>query len=134
MQPTPPQGPPGFIEFTIQGSELTSNMVVPTATVNGHRVTTRYGHQSIAVPPGPVRLEVYAQWMRRYGQATLDFFVQPGQHVPVYYAAPYHQFTTGSIGHEEQKRKGLGMLLGIIGGIVGFFLLLAIIFVVVLAL
>lgn len=126
----PPAGPTGVVEFTVQGSELTTNLVTPTAFINGHRFVTRYGHQSIVVPAGPVRVEVHTQWMRRYGQATLEFVMQPGQHVPVYYAAPYHQFTTGSIGHTEQKRKGLGGLVLIVGGLLGVFALFIVLVVV----
>ena len=44
--------------------------------------------------------------MKEYGQASLDVVVQPGEVVPVFYAVPWHQFSRGSIGHEQQKRKG----------------------------
>lgn len=98
----------GTMVLTLQGSALTSNMITPTVTVNGHPIRTQYGRQDVPVPAGPVHVEASAQWMRIYGQAALDFTVQPGQVVPVFYAAPMHQFATGSMGHEQQKRKGVG--------------------------
>ena len=104
----------GGIALTIQGSALTSNMIVPSVRVNGYPIRTQYGRQDIPVPAGPVRVEVSAQWMRTYGQAAMAFTVQPGQLVPVFYAAPMHQFTTGMIGHEPQKRKGIGVFIGML--------------------
>ncbi|HIT76157.1 MAG TPA: hypothetical protein IAA98_11270 [Candidatus Avipropionibacterium avicola] len=105
----PPQGQPamGTLALTIQGSAMTSNMIVPRARFNGHLVPTRYGRQDIPVPAGPLHIDMDAQWMRTYGQAAIDVNVAPGQVVPVFYAAPYHQFTTGSIGHEQQSRNGV---------------------------
>jgi hypothetical protein len=49
--------------------------------------------------------------MRRYGDAELDLVLQPGQAVEVFYAAPYNQFTSGSMGFTKQPRKGLALLL-----------------------
>src|SRR5699024_113225 len=89
-------------------------------------IQTRYGRQDVPVPAGPVHVEGYAQWMRTYGQAAMDFTVEPGQTVPVFYAAPMHQFTTGSIGHEEQKRKGMGAFIAILCVVFGFILLMVV--------
>lgn len=124
QDPPVPQGPMGTVALTIQGSVMTSNMITPSIKINGHQIPTRYGLQQIPVPAGPVHVEGYAQWMRTYGQAALDFTMQAGQTVPVFYAAPMHQFTTGSIGHEQQKRKGVGAMIAIIIGIVLFVALL----------
>lgn len=123
MQPGP-AGPMGMLAFILQGSMWTSSMVLPEVTLNGHRVQVRYGRQDIPVPAGPVHVEASTRWMRTYGQASLDVTVAPGQLVPVFYATPWHQFTTGSMGHEEQKRKGLGGFFAIIGGTVLFVVLL----------
>lgn len=117
MQPRP-AGPMGMLAFTLQGSVLTSSMILPEVRLNGHRIQVRYGRQDIPVPAGPVHVEASTQWMRTYGQAALDVTVAPGQLVPVFYATPWHQFTTGSMGHQEQQRKGLGGFLAIIGGTV----------------
>ncbi|MGL4743075.1 MAG: hypothetical protein ACRCXL_01610 [Dermatophilaceae bacterium] len=117
------QAAQGTIRMTIQGSELTTNIVPPTVHVNGHQLVSRFGVMDVPVWAGRNRVEVYSQWMRRYGQATLDIDVAPGQVVPVFYAMPWHQFTTGSIGFEKQKRRGAGALFGIIGGLVGLILL-----------
>ena len=48
------------------------------------------------------------------------------QAVPVFYASPFHQFTSGSIGHSKVKRKGLGTLLGVSGAIVVVAVLIAV--------
>lgn len=113
-----PQYPQGYIDLTIQGSVMTSNMITPDVVINGYRIPTSYGYQQVPMQPGPVHIEAYAQWMRRYGQASMDFTIAPGQRVPVFYAAPMHQFTTGSMGHEKQKRKGLAAFLGIMALII----------------
>lgn len=108
-----PVPPPGFIDLTLQGSALTSSLNTPTVTIDGYPVPATYGLNRIPVVPGPHRVFVYGEWMRRYGQAQVDLHVQEGQHVPVFYRAPFHQFTTGSIGHEPQKAKGVGSLVGL---------------------
>jgi hypothetical protein len=110
------QGPPmGTLHLTVQGTALTSNMIPPTVHLNGYPVQVKYGLNAIPVPAGPLHIDVHSQWMRQYGQASLDCTVQPNQMVPVFYASPYHQFTTGSIGHTKVKRKGIGALFGLIG-------------------
>jgi hypothetical protein len=100
----------GTLLLTVQGSVLTSNMIAPTVTPNGYPVPTSYGENALPVYPGPIRVAVQAQWMRAYGQAAIDVDVRPGEAVHVWYAAPWHQFTTGSIGFEKQRRKGAGAL------------------------
>jgi hypothetical protein len=114
MQPSQ-QPPMGMLHFTVQGSALTSNMIPPTLHLNGYPVPVKYGLNAIPVPAGPLHIDVYSQWMRQYGQASLDCTVPPNQMVPVFYASPYHQFTTGSIGHTKVKRKGIGAIFGLIG-------------------
>ncbi|MFT4298171.1 MAG: hypothetical protein QM597_00820 [Aeromicrobium sp.] len=106
-QPPPAPQPTGTVYLTVQGSVMTSSMLTPNAWINGYPVTVRYGANPIPVPAGPVRVDLSAQWMRTYGQASIAFMLAPGQTVPVYYAAPMHQFTTGSIGFEPVKRKGV---------------------------
>lgn len=106
--------PQGTIRMTVQGSELTTNLVPPTVLVNGHRLSSRFGTMDVPVWAGRNRVDVHAQWMRRYGEASLEFDVAPGQAVPVFYAMPWHQFTHGSMGFEKQKRRGLGVLLAIV--------------------
>lgn len=123
-QPPPP--PTGWVVLTLQGSVLTSNMIPPTVTMNGHAVPASYGENVVPVHPGRIRVEASCQWLRRYGQAALDIDVAPGQTVPVFYASPYHQFTTGRMGHVPQQRPGVGglvvlvaALLVIVGVLVG---------------
>ncbi|MDX2974690.1 hypothetical protein [Kribbella solani] len=108
----------GMVQLTVQGSAMTSNLVPPTVRLNGYPVPVKYGRNDIPVPAGPLRVEVQSQWILTYGKAALDCMVQPNQAVPVFYASPYHQFTSGSIGHTKVKRKGLGTMLGLVGVIV----------------
>ncbi len=110
--PGPAHHPTGTIRLTIQGSLWTTNVVVPTCTINGYLVPTRYGPQDLVVWAGRTTIALQAQWLRTYGQASLDVDVAPGQVVDVFYAAPWHQFTTGSIGTTPQSRKGAGFLVG----------------------
>ncbi len=94
----------------IQGSQLTSNLIVPSLLLDGRPVASRYGENAYQLPAGRHRVELYGQWLRRYGQALLDVDIAPGAAVDVFYAAPWHQFTTGSIGFVKQARKGVGGL------------------------
>jgi hypothetical protein len=124
QQPQPPpqrQPAQGTIRLTIQGNELSAGWVTPTVVVSGHRVNSRFGTMDVPVWAGPNRVDVSTRWMREYGQASLDVVVGPGEVVPVFYAVPWHQFTTGSIGHVKQPRKGVAAM---VAGSAGLFLLL----------
>ncbi|MGC3955145.1 MAG: hypothetical protein QM804_13025 [Propionicimonas sp.] len=114
----PYQPPTGWVNLTVQGSMMTSSFIPPNALVNGYPVKVSYGLNQIPVVAGPVRIELSAQWMRTYGQASIDFQLAPGQVVPVFYAAPMHQFTTGSIGFQPVKRKGVGVFVGLMVAVV----------------
>lgn len=115
----------GMLHLTIQGSVMTSSMIPPTVQLNGFPVRVKYGENAIPVFAGPLHIDIHSQWMRAYGQAALDCTVPPNQAVPVFYASPYHQFTTGSIGYSKVKRKGLGTLLAMVGGIVAVVVLIS---------
>ncbi|MDO5052453.1 MAG: hypothetical protein Q4E05_06150 [Pseudoclavibacter sp.] len=119
------------MDLTVPGSVMTSNVIPPNVRVNGRPLNVGYGRHSIPVPAGPVRVEADVQWLLRYGRASLDFQLAPGQTVPVFYAAPMHQFSRGNMGHVEQKRPGMigfvitlgvvaAVLLGLIGLVVAF--------------
>lgn len=111
--------PDASLKFTVQGNALTSNMVAPTLTIDGYPAPTASGGFSIIpIMSGPHRLEVYSQWLRRYGQASLDVVIQPGTQLEVFYAPPFHQFTTGELGYTPLKRKGIGFLIGLCVGVV----------------
>lgn len=107
------QPSPGFISLTVQGSVMTSNALTPTVLLNGHQMKTHYGENTFPVPPGMWRVEVYCQWLRRYGQAQMDVQVGEGQATRLFYAPPFHQFSTGAIGYEQQKRKGVAVFVGL---------------------
>lgn len=119
--PVGPQGPPlGTIVLQIQGNALTSSMVPPSVQVDGHGFSTGYGENPIQVPAGRRHVFVWSQWMRTYGQAHLDVDVPPGGAVRVYYRAPMHQFTEGSIGFEPQKARGMGCFWAMLGVLLAF--------------
>lgn len=98
---------------------MTSNLVPPTLTIDGHPAPTPTLGGSVMIPiqPGPHRLEVYSQWLRRYGQASLDVVIQPNSTLEVFYAPPFHQFATGAMGLTPQKRGGVGCLIGLLVGV-----------------
>lgn len=126
QQPGPGPYPPGLasghLRVHLQGSVLTSSVITPTLLINNQVVRASYGPNDYLLPAGPYRVSAYTQWMRQYGQAALDVAVQPGQTVEAFYAAPLHQFTTGSMGFTKQSRKGLGLFLGLVAVVLVFIL------------
>lgn len=118
---TPPE--PGMIDLTLQGSAFTSNAITPQVLVNGYRVPAHYGFNRIPMSPGRARVDVSCQWLLKYGKASLEFDVRSGEAVPVFYAAPFHQLSDGSIGHAPQQRRGVTGLLAVIGGFIGLVVL-----------
>jgi len=130
LQNTPPTGqlPPqvamGHLRVYLQGSIMTSSMITPTLSINNQQVRASYGPNDFHLPAGQYRVSAYAQWMRQYGQAALDVALQPGQTVAVYYAAPLHQFTTGSMGFGKQRRKGAIFMFALVGGLMAFLVMM----------
>lgn len=102
----PGAAPVGWVHLVVQGNVMTSNMITPSVLLNGYPVPSRYGDNLYPVPPGRWRVDVHAQWLRRYGEASLEVDVAEGRTVRVFYAAPLHQWTDGAIGLERQPRKG----------------------------
>jgi hypothetical protein len=101
-----------WLRLTLQGNAMTSSLITPAVTVNGYRVVAHYGENLVPVWAGPNRVDVSCQWLIRFGEATLQLQVPPSAQVPVFYAAPWHQFSTGAIGCERQKRPGvLGLVM-----------------------
>ncbi len=89
---------------------LTGSPIAPRLLIDGRMIAARYGANPFQVPAGPHHIELYAQWMRRYGQAAIDVVVPEGGEVEVFYAAPLHQFTAGSIGLVRQRRQGVALV------------------------
>jgi hypothetical protein len=111
-QPTSPLlpvvAPDAALSFTVQGNIMTSNMIAPTLTIDGYLAPVPIaGTRQIPIMSGRHHLRAHSQWMRRYGHATIDIDVVPGQTLEVFYAPPYHQFIDdGSMGLSPQPRKG----------------------------
>ncbi|MBO0608520.1 hypothetical protein [Myceligenerans salitolerans] len=52
---------------------MTSNMVPPLLTIDGHQAPSRMsGTVDIPIESGRHHLEASSQWLRRYGQTALD--------------------------------------------------------------
>ena len=109
----PPAPAPGCVVLTLQGSVMTSNMIPPAVRINGYSMPAKYGENVYPLAPGSWHIDIHAKWLRTYGEAAIDVQVQSGQTVPVFYAAPLHQFTTGSIGHVKQPRKGAAVFIAL---------------------
>lgn len=108
----PPAGH-GALMLTLQGNFMTAGLT-PSVHIDGHPVPGAFGANFYPLRPGRHRVDVHTQWLRRYGQASMELDIREGQTVPGFYAVPWHQFTTGSMGHDKQSRKGLGVMIGII--------------------
>ena len=108
----PPAGH-GALMLTLQGNAFTTGLT-PTVKIDGHPVPAAFGANFYPLRPGQHRVDVHAQWMRQYGQAAMGLDIREGQTIPGSYAVPWHQFTTGSIGHDKQSRKGLGVMIAIV--------------------
>lgn len=119
--PAPVDHGGSFVRVHLQGSMWTSSIATPSIMVNGYPVPASYGEKVIPVYPGPTTVSAKAQWLREYGQAAYTVDVAPGQVVDVWYAAPWTQFQTGSMGPVKQRRKGGGLLLGLLGGLLLLF-------------
>lgn len=115
------------LRINVQGSFLTSNMVPPKVLLDGWPVQASVSAPSIIpVPSGRHHLDASSQWLREYGQASLDVDVAPHTTVDVYYAPPWHQFSKGAMGLQPQQRKGLGSMLIIVAVIIVVVVLIAI--------
>src|SRR3954454_648125 len=128
-QPEQPPAQPamGWLRLVLQGSAMTSSMITPAVTINGYRVPVRYGENVVPVHAGPNRVDVSCQWLKKYGEATLETTVPEGGQVTAYYAAPLQQFSRGAIGYERQKRPGMVGLTLALGLIVVVFLVMIVI-------
>ncbi|WP_436699627.1 hypothetical protein [Nocardioides sp. BYT-33-1] len=105
MQPPPPP-PPGYLRVNVQGNRMLT-MITPSVQINGYPVAARYGQNVYPMPPGVHTVSAHAQWMWRYGQASQQVQLAPGQTVDVFYAAPVLTFIAGAMGFTKQKVPGM---------------------------
>ena len=106
MTSQPPPPPPGYLRVNLQGNRGIT-LITPSVQVNGYPVPAQFGANVIPMPPGVHTVSAHAQWMWRYGQATQQVQLAPGQTVDVYYAAPLLTFMRGAMGFTKQKVPGL---------------------------
>jgi hypothetical protein len=106
--------PEGAIVLTVQGSPMTSSMLTPKVSIDGYPVPASYGVNRLPLPAGRHTVSAYATWLVKYGQASYDVNVQPGESVSVFYAAPMMQFMKGAMGPTKQKRRGMWVFLVLI--------------------
>lgn len=111
---------------------MSSSMVTPTVILDGSQVVAQYGDNVYAIPAGPHQVDIYSQWLRRYGQASIVADVPVNGWTRVFYALPWHQFTSGSLGYEKQPRKGVGFLVGLLVFILVFLVVLPLLVIVLL--
>lgn len=117
----------GHLDLTVQGNRFTSSMIPPDVTVNGRLLVPAYGRRQIPVPAGRVRVDAVCTWTKRFGEASLEVDVAPGQTVPVFYVAPMHVFAKGSIGHVPQRRRGVMPFVALLSAIVVVPVLIAVV-------
>jgi hypothetical protein len=123
----PPAGAMGLLQLHVQGSMMTTSLIHPSVSIDGYPTQIKYGDNPFQLLAGRHHIEVYMQYMRKYGQAALDFNIYPNAQVDVWYAGPKHQFASGDIGFEPQKAKGMGLMIGMIAVLVFLFVLLIIV-------
>lgn len=97
-------------------------LMKPTAVINGHSVPLEWGHNVIQAQPGVHQIEVHCQYLWKIGKAkiTVDNTAAPA--APIYYAAPWHNFAGGAIGHQPVKNPGGIAMLAVIGVFVALML------------
>lgn len=106
MTAQPPPPPPGYLRINLQGNRMIT-MITPSVQVNGYPVPAHFGPNLVPMPPGVHTVSAHAQWMWRYGQASQQVQLAPGQTVDVCYAAPVLTFMGGAMGFTRQKVPGL---------------------------
>ncbi|MCR1780934.1 hypothetical protein KVF89_00175 [Nocardioides carbamazepini] len=106
MTSQPPPPPPGYLRVNVQGNRLLT-MITPSVQVNGYPVPMRFGPNVVPMPPGVHTVSAHAQWMWRYGQASQQVQLAPGQTVDVFYAAPVLTFMSGAMGFTKQRVPGM---------------------------
>jgi hypothetical protein len=99
--------PSAYIGLTVQGNRFTASLIPPQVYVNGWPLPKKYGKSAVPIPAGRCRVDAVAQWTKQYGRASMEFTINPGQFVPVFYAPPSHVFSDGAIGHVKHRRRGL---------------------------
>jgi len=115
--PAPFDGPPGYLDLTVQGNYVWTGLYAPEVRVNGWKVQNRYGRSTVPVAPGPALVDIRTP--HSLYRSQLNLWVEPGQVVPVFYAPPYSPFVQGSIGHVRQQRPGAFLRFGLPWLIVG---------------
>lgn len=105
-----------MLRLTMPGNVMTSLMTPPIVTLDGQllNVPKSWGTFDFPVQAGNHHLHAHAQLLKTFGNADIDFSIQPGQLVEIFYAAPAHQLASrGNIGFTPQKKPGMGAMIGV---------------------
>lgn len=105
----------------------------PRLLIDGYQVGARYGVNVVDVAAGWHRVQLYSQYLWRYGHAWIDVQVPPHGEVNVFYAEPVtYWMGQGNIGLVPQKSGGgtaflvlLVAVFALVPLMFGFLLLLA---------
>lgn len=109
---------PTFVRLTVQDGWSGLEALGFRLLVDGRPVEVGgAGVHDFLVTPGRHELGFSVWWLRRYGHASIDVELGPGQALEVFYAPPYGAFGKGSAGLRPQKRRGMAGLVAYAGGL-----------------
>lgn len=100
-----PLPPPAFLRLHVQSNPMIT-LIDPKVLINGYPMPVRNGDNVLPIIPGTHRLEIYAQWVWRYGQAERRLDLVSGQTVELWYAPPVLTFLRGALGETKQRHPG----------------------------
>ena len=101
----------GELRLHVQGSTLWA-FVAPTVKLNHEFLPVKYGENVYPIVPGDHTLEIFGEWMWKYGKVSRPLEVRSGETVELWYAAPALTFLGGRLGETRQRHAGaLGLVL-----------------------
>lgn len=105
-----PLPPPAFLRLHVQSNPMIT-LLRPRVLIDGYPIPVRNGDNVLPIIPGPHQLEVYAQWLWRYGNAERRLDLVSGQTVELWYAPPVLTFLRGALGETKQRHPGKAVFL-----------------------
>lgn len=105
-----PLPPPAFLRLHVQSNPMIT-LLQPRVLIDGYPMPVRNGDNVLPIVPGTHRLEVYAQWVWRYGHAERRLDLVAGRTVELWCAPPVLTFLRGALGETKQRHPGRAALL-----------------------